>query len=59
MMNHYTVNTSGNNVTYAKECGYNAYYANNVTAIEIKSSSKSEAKRIAESMGFKVLYVFE
>lgn len=54
----FTVNTQGNNVEIAKNKGYHAYYANGVTAIEVKAKSKKEAKRKI-SFFAKVLYVFE
>jgi hypothetical protein len=57
MLQGYTVNVLGNHVTNAKAKGYHAYYANNVTAIEIKAKSKEEAASIARQFG-RVLYVF-
>ena len=57
-LKHYTVNVSGDKVVMAKEKGYHAYYANNVTAIEIMAFNKRRAKKIASQFGT-VLYVFE
>jgi len=58
-MKSFTVNTSGNNVQMAKDHGYHAYYANGVTAIEVKASNVANAKRIIKLMRLNVLYVFE
>lgn len=55
----YTVNCRGNIVSKAKSKGYHAYYANGVTAVEIKADSKAEALRIARRYGWFALYVFE
>lgn len=53
----WTCNVRGNVVADAKEAGYNAYFANGVTAIEIPASSKAEATQKARQFGT-VLYVF-
>lgn len=56
----YTVNVKdddGSAANHAKSCGYHAYHANGVTAIETKANTKAEARRIARQFG-KVLYVF-
>jgi len=58
-MKSFTVNTSGNNVQIAKRCGYHAYYANGVTAIEVKAKNKRDARSIVTKLGVQVLYVFE
>lgn len=56
----YTVNVMGDKVKLAEENGYHAYYSQhtNITAIEIKTINKSQARRIAEHFG-RVLYIFE
>lgn len=59
-MKSYTINVKGNLVNLAKEKGYNAYYADNITAIEIKANNKIEAKRIIKRItNAKICYVFE
>ena len=57
-MKSFTVNVQGNVVNEAKAEGYRAYYANDVTAIEIKTLTKKDAKHMAEIFG-QVLYIFE
>ncbi len=52
-----TVNVRGNVVKQAKAAGYHAYYANGVTAVEVKTYDESKARMIAEQFG-KVLYMF-
>jgi hypothetical protein len=59
MMKKYTVNTSGDNVGLAERLGYHAYYANGVTAIELQSSNKANARKLIASLGLKVLFIFE
>ena len=61
-MKSYTVNTEGNNVNLAKEYGYHAYYANGITAIEIRAENEIKAEYIAQRIigkHKKVYYVFE
>lgn len=53
----YTCNVRGNVVAEAKDAGYNAYFANGTTAIEIPAATKSEATALAARFG-KVQYVF-
>ena len=55
----YTVNTEGNNIRLANLAGYHAYYADNVTAIELKAVDKNRAKLLIKNLGLKVLYIFE
>jgi hypothetical protein len=56
---HYTVNTLGDNRITAGRAGYHAYYANDVTAIEVQAKNKKEAGRIVRALGLIVLYIFE
>ena len=58
-MNLYTVTISGNHVKEAENRGYHAYYASEVTAIEIKASNKANARKLVNLMGFTVINVFE
>lgn len=53
----FTCNVQGNVVDQAKQA-YHAYYANGVTAIEIKALNARAARALAQHFG-KVLYVFE
>lgn len=53
----YTVNILGE-LSKKDTYPYNSYYANGVTAIELKAKDKREARQIASQFG-KVLYVFE
>lgn len=54
----FTCNVQGNVVDQAKQAGYHAYYANGVTAIEVKALNARAARSIAQHFG-KVLHVFE
>lgn len=57
-MKHYTVNVKGNVVSEAKAAGYYAYYADGITAIEIKATNKKIARSIASNFG-SVEFIFE
>lgn len=57
-MRWYTCNVEGNVVAMAESAGYHAYYANGVTAIEVRAKSKTEAAKVAGRLA-KVLHVFE
>lgn len=57
-LSNYTVNVEGNAVAAAQDKGYHAYYADNITAIEIECRSKREARQIGRNFG-KVKIVFE
>ena len=59
MKTYYTVNVNGDKVQEAKSLGLHAYYANGITAIEIAAENAQDAKQIATTHGFVVLYVFE
>ena len=55
----YTVNVAGNQLAEViEQSTYHAYYANDVTAIEIPAYSKRQTWDIAMNMGFQVYYVF-
>ena len=61
-MKSYTVNTEGNNVNTAMVLGYNAYYADGVTAIEVHANNKQGARTLVRSIigaALKIYYIFE
>lgn len=58
MEKFYTCSVCGDVRDLAIACGYHAYYAGGVTAIEIRARDEREARRLAGFFG-SVLYVFE